>query len=176
MGCTQYKVGYEVHKVGYEVGVASNTRSEIWWEYELQYGGYEKKVRIQSNTSFSFENEVVHLVTRNFFCSVPAKKNHENICSWAQTPYWPRLHHQVRFWIPRCFFLSCSIKKKSMFSALAAAPSRDRHHSSTVWCAHVSAAPCISPGRPAPAPQPQRLPPLFADSAAAPPPPHCSSN
>ena len=46
----------------------------------------------------------------------------------------------------------------------------------TVWCAHVSAAPCISPGRPAPAPQPQRLPPLFADSAAAPPPPHCSSN
>ena len=35
-----------------------------------------------------------------------------------------------------------------------AAPSRDRHHSSTVWCAHGSAAPCISPGRPAPAPQP----------------------
>ena len=71
LGCTQYKVGYEVHKVGYEVGVASNTRSEIWWEYELQYGGYEKKVRIQSNTNFSFENKVVHLVTRIFCCSAP---------------------------------------------------------------------------------------------------------
>ena len=35
-----------------------------------------------------------------------------------------------------------------------AAPSRDRHHSSTMRCAHGSAAPCISPGRPAPAPQP----------------------
>ena len=106
---------------------------------------------------------------------VPAKKNLLNKCSWARTPYWSLLHHQVRFWIPRWLLLSCSIKK-SMFSALAAAPSRDRHHSLTVWCAHVSAAPCISPGRPAPAPQPQRLPPLFADSAAAPPPPHCSSN
>ena len=59
---------------------------------------------------------------------VPAKKNLLNKCSWARTPYWSLLHHQVRFWIPRWLLLSCIIKK-SMFSAPAAAPSRDRHHS-----------------------------------------------
>ena len=69
--------------------------------------------------------------------------------------------HSRRLLFPACSLaapkrVAAAIPLGPIDAALAwhAARSRDRHHSSSLRCAHGSVAPFISPGRPAPAPQP----------------------